>query len=124
MLYPIWRRLGLVYSGSIVYLLNQSHNTTCYEPFFLLYGRDAVLPVETEVLSYPSEPVDTISLQEFVKRRMEQIIGNLHEARNQAQDRIEKSQSKQKLQYQDKVTIETYNIGDLVLLYRSALEKT
>jgi len=82
------------------------------------------LPIETEVSTYPSEPADAIAHPEALMRRIENVIGDLNEARNQAQDRIAKSQSKQKLRHQDKASIETYNIGDLVLLYRSALEKT
>jgi transposase InsO family protein len=100
------------------------HSTTRHEPFFLLYGRDALLPIETEVHTYPAESASAISHQESLLRRMEQIVGDLLEARNQAQDRIAKSQSKQRLRHQDKAHIETYSIGDLVLMYRSALEKT
>ena len=55
---------------------------------------------------------------------MEKIIGDLNEARNQAQERIAKSQKKQQLRHDQAASLEHYNIGDLVLLYKSALEKT
>ena len=55
---------------------------------------------------------------------MESIIGDLEEAQIQAKERIAKSQQKQKARHDRKATLEHYSIGDLVLLYRSALEKT
>jgi Integrase zinc binding domain/Integrase core domain len=100
------------------------HSTTRHEPFFLLYGRDALLPVETTIHTYPSEPADSINPEESIVRRMENIIGNLEEARIQAQERIARSQQKQQVRHDKNATLETYSIGNLVLLYRSALEKT
>ena len=100
------------------------HNTTRHEPFFLLYGRDALLPIETNVHTYPSEPADAIELQESIIRRMESIIGDLEEARIQAQERIARSQKKQQSRHDETSVIEHYTIGDQVLVYRSALEKS
>ncbi|CAG8592328.1 6403_t:CDS:2, partial [Diversispora eburnea] len=86
--------------------------------FTFTSDQEVLLSIETEITTYPSETADTIDYQDSLLKKMEQVIEDLQEAKNQAQDRIAKSQSKQQLRYQVKTTIETYNIGGLVLLYR------
>jgi hypothetical protein len=82
------------------------------------------LPIEIKINTYPSELADVIEHQESIIWRMEVIIGDLEEARIQAQERIARSQKKQKERHDKIATIKHYNIGDQVLVYRSALEKS
>ncbi|CAG8611019.1 11566_t:CDS:2 [Cetraspora pellucida] len=100
------------------------HNTTRYEPFYLMYGRDALLPVETVVSTYPAEPVTEIDFQEQIFRRIETLLGNLALARQQARINTKNSQQKQKDYHDRRYRTETYQIGDKVLLHETSLESS
>ncbi|CAG8590661.1 9300_t:CDS:2 [Dentiscutata erythropus] len=58
--------------------------------------RDALLPIETIITSYPVEPTTEVELQDCLSWRINSILGNLEIARTQAQDNIEKVQNKQR----------------------------
>ncbi|CAG8789913.1 4842_t:CDS:1, partial [Acaulospora morrowiae] len=42
------------------------HETTQHEPFYLMYGRNATLPIELSIPIYPTEPLDEFELQEYL----------------------------------------------------------
>jgi hypothetical protein len=90
-------------------------NTTRYEPFYLTYGREAVLPIELEIPGYPSED-DRSSFEELYFWRLNHLIGKLTDDRQQAQQNIMKAQEKQKIRYDQTIREHTYRIGDKVLL--------
>ena len=96
------------------------HETTRHEPFYLMYGREPVLPVEFSVTTIQAEIPET-DHQEDLLKRIHAITGKLAQEHIVAQDRIYKSQQKQKQRFDAKVKIIQYKIGDLVLLYQSKL---
>lgn len=55
-------------------------------------------------------------------RRTYQIIGRLQEDRRIAQDNIRRSQDKQKLRHDRKLKIRSFEVEDLVLLYKSKIK--
>ncbi|CAG8473833.1 8042_t:CDS:2 [Gigaspora rosea] len=63
-------------------------------------------------------------LQDFLYRRVESMLGNLENVRNQAQENVKKAQNKQKAYHDNKYWIETYQIGDKVLLHETSLKIT
>jgi hypothetical protein len=100
------------------------HSTTHHEPFFLVYGRESVLPIELNIVTYPFEILNESQHEASVFRRIESIIGNLAEQRIQTVARVTKSQIYQKERHDKKFKIESYEIGDKVLLFHSQLDKS
>jgi hypothetical protein len=96
------------------------HNTTRHEPFYLMYGRDATLPIEFVVPTMQSELHQTKEQEDLLKR-IQHITGKVTEERLVTQDRIYKEQEKMKLRHDQQIKEVQYKIGDLVLLYRSEL---
>ena len=80
-------------------------------PFFLLYGRDPVLPTE-EALSPPRERgnVDVSSYREA-------LVTDLSEAWKLAQAQTKKAQRKQKANYDRTAKEPPLRVGDRVFLY-------
>jgi hypothetical protein len=92
------------------------HNTTKKTPFYMVYGREAILPME-----------ETENGEDFgnksIMRRIYELI-NLVEERREALKNIEKSQEGQKRRHDGKVKSETkFSIGEKVLLKDAAKEK-
>ena len=46
-----------------------------HEPFFFVYGRDALLPMETVISTYPNEPITEKGLQDQIMNRIEVSLG-------------------------------------------------
>ena len=87
--------------------------STKITPFYLVYGRKTVLPMDKEEKK--------ISLAE----RIQEIVERLPKIRYQAKEEIKKSQTKQKKYHDQKYKMkEKYEIGDKVLYYNAAKEKT
>src|SRR5215212_6927667 len=92
------------------------HGTTKKTPFFMTYGREAVLPTEGFENGNTNEEDDII-------QRTYEII-KLADERSKALENIEKSQSKQKERHDKRIQEETkLRIGDKVLLKDAAKEK-
>jgi len=87
-----------------------STNTT---PFYLVYGREARLPID---LVYAS---DEISSPETVYKRIVQMLDQLQPARDRAAQNIQRAQDRQKKSYDQRVRPVTFDIGDKVLRYNS-----
>jgi hypothetical protein len=97
----------------------QNH-TTKYTPFKLLYGREAVLPLDLQQANHvdDNEPIES-----QLQRHIDFITKDFQDIQLNAQQNIGKAQQKQK-QYHDKgIRIEKFHIGDKVLLYESAKAK-
>ena len=92
-------------------------STTKQEPFYLVYGRQAILPIQTNYETYSNNP--NLDFQEQILRRTYELINNLPEQRRKAKINIEQSQRKQKDRYDAKITPQNYYIGDKVLLYKN-----
>src|SRR6266487_4452666 len=93
------------------------HATTKRTPFFMTYGREAILPID-EI-----EIQENISEKESILKRTYDII-NLTEEREKARSNIRKSQEKQKERYDNRIGEEIIlKIGDKVLLKDAAKEK-
>ena len=91
-------------------------NTTRYEPFYLTYGRDAVLPIDLQLPVYTPEPINDQNVDEQYLQRISQLIGPVHDDRQKAQLNIEKAQEKQIRLHERKISNYDYRIGDKVLL--------
>ena len=92
------------------------HNTTKRTPFFMVYGREATLPLNDK------DQNEEVSEKESLLKRIYEII-NLKEERNEVLDTIGKSQEKQKKRHDEKIVEDKFEIGDKVLLKDSAKEK-
>ncbi|CAG8565227.1 10786_t:CDS:2 [Dentiscutata erythropus] len=60
--------------------LVERFNRTLCELFFLVYNRDAILPVETVVITYPAEPTTEAETQNYLFRKIESVLENLENA--------------------------------------------
>ena len=89
------------------------HSTTKIEPFYLVYGRNAKLPVDDQEDSSSN-----------VLDRIRQLVDNVPQIRIQTKERIKQAQIRQKQVHDDKLRKPvTYQIGDKVLYYNAAKEK-
>ncbi len=84
-------------------------------PFFLLFGKDC--RSFSPNLTAPSKYIIDIDAYKY------QMQLNLHRAREQAKQELITAQSKQKLNYDKRVKLKQFEIGDLVLLFNPVLEE-
>jgi Integrase zinc binding domain/Integrase core domain len=94
-------------------------STTKQTPFFLTYGRQAVMPVQLEIQSYPEELFKEEQIEEILQRRMYDLIGTLVDTKLIAKENIQASQQLQKERHDRKIKNEQLQEEDLVLEYRS-----
>ena len=91
------------------------HSTTKIEPFFLVYGRSARLPVDG------SEDADSFSQND----RLRKLIDDVPHIRSKAHDTITKAQTKQKKFHDDHIRKpHGFQIGDKVLYFKVALDQS
>jgi len=95
------------------------HSTTKMTPFKLMYGREAVLPVDDLRLSI----IDIDNTRDLMNRIYD-ISNTLEDVRKEALNNIERFQTKQKERFDAKLKkSKIFKIGDKVLLKDSAKEK-
>ena len=98
------------------------HSTTRHEPFYLVYGREATLPVDFAVTTAQAQLADTDPQQDLLNRICH-LTGQFENVKIKAQDNVAKSQQRQKDWHDKQLSVvQRYKIGDLVLLYRSELK--
>ena len=87
------------------------HSTTKQTPFYMMYGREALLPID-EIEDFPEAKEDIE--QEILERRSELI--KLEKKREEVKEIIEDFQSKRKEKYDQKVKHVQFQEDDEVLL--------
>jgi transposase InsO family protein len=91
-------------------------STTKIDPFYLVYGRSAKLPVDFETVDQ-DEPVTPNN----ICSRLTNLIDDLPQIRKKAQQQIVQSQNKQKQRHDLKLKKEVqFSIGNKVLYYLAA----
>ena len=93
------------------------HSTTKHTPFYMLYGREAILPIDEM-----DEDLTQGNIEEGILKRIYEII-NLEEKHEEVLGIIERSQDKQKERHDKKIKEVRFLIGNEVLLKDAAKEK-
>ncbi|GES74949.1 DDE-type integrase/transposase/recombinase [Rhizophagus clarus] len=110
-----------LYLSSVLFAYRtKCHSITRHEPFYLMYGHDAVLPIEFAVSTMQSKCAEE-NPQDDLLNRIHTLTGKVVIDRLETQDNICKAQQKQKKQHDEDLHIMQYKIGDLVLPYQSQL---
>ena len=103
--------------GALIHAYNATkHSATGVSPFFLMYGREARLPIDA-VLGVEDEAEETNHL-----RYIEEMKDNLKEAFRIASEGTQKSQAEQQKHYNSKVRGGTISVGDTVLVKHLAFD--
>lgn len=97
------------------------HSSTKFSPFYLTYGREATLPVEMLVETYPIEDFGEDQFQSIVVARTLKLTHDLFEARIKARENIRKTQLYQKWHHDQQHPLQTYEVGEKVLKYNAKL---
>jgi hypothetical protein len=98
---------------------NKKHNSTKIKPFYLMYGREAKIPLDTEI--HTTTRIGKTTIEE----RLEYLLEELPKIRQKAKLQNDKTQEKQK-EYHDKQIKrkqDNFKIGEKVLYYNAAKEK-
>jgi hypothetical protein len=89
--------------------------STGFSPFYLVYGREARQPIDLEY------PASILEREETISERVVTIINKLEVAREMAATNIAKAQARQKRNYDKRITPHQFEIGDKVLMDKTAL---
>ena len=91
------------------------HASTNYTPFYLMYGREAVLPVQLELNGSQKEESKPCG-EDFVHKYAAQFEKDRANLFPKVDLNIKKAQVKQKSHYDQRHASAKYHLGDLVLL--------
>ncbi|GBG77846.1 hypothetical protein CBR_g25777 [Chara braunii] len=101
--------------------------STGYPPYTLWFGRHCLLPIEFHVDSWTTvDWAEEISREELLAARTRQIAYGLEENLMTAADRlaVKRDKGKERWDKNDRIRKERVSVGDMVLLYDAALERT
>ena len=93
------------------------HKTTGRTPFYLVYGREATLPLDLKIPSKINDNNENPMLE-----RLYHLIVELEDERQYVLQQIEKEQQKQKERYDHQGISEKLKIGNQVLVERTWLK--
>ena len=103
------RKLCFAYNTSV-------HSTTGYSPFFLMFGRQATIPVD---LMYNLNQGQEKELPDYVH----QLREGLKEAYALVRNRCESEHQRQKAIHDRKVHVKPFGIGNMVWLFSPAVPR-
>jgi hypothetical protein len=89
------------------------HGTTMVTPFELVYGQEAVLPVEICLQNLRVTRQDSLSAKEYHELMMDKI-DDIPESRLKALEEIEREKVKIAKAYNKRVVEKLFQVGDLV----------
>jgi hypothetical protein len=106
-----------LFIAPILFAYRTSKNSlTKIEPFYLVYGQSAKLLIDFDNNAYPNS--------ETLLQRINHLINNVPQIREEAHAQINRSQQKQKDQHDGKLKKNiSYQIGDKVLYYDAVKER-
>ena len=107
-------------SSSLFAYRTKRYETTRHEPFYLMYGREAIIPTEMLTSTLQAQPIASDFRDELLNR-IQNIIGTFEDNKTKAQKNIEQSQLKQKNRHDKNLKEAQFKRVDLVLLYKSNL---
>ena len=108
-----------LYLSSVLFAYRtKRHNTTRHEPFYLMYGRNAILPIEFAIETVQVE-CSNQSWQDDLLGRIHTLTGKVIGDRLETQDVIHQAQQRQIQRHNEDLHEVIFKIGDLVLLYQS-----
>ena len=94
----------------------KTHTTTRFEPFNLVYGRAARLPIELQIPAQP--PSSETSGEDTLLHRIYAVINELPPIWKKAREYIKNAQEVYKQRHDDTITrMHTFQIGDQVWLH-------
>lgn len=91
-----------------------SQASTGYSPFYLMYGREARLPID---LTFQNGPRQDVPLSDYAR----QLQFNLNQAYNLVRSKLGDVQCRQKALYDQKVHGKPFSKGDLVWLHSTVV---
>ena len=103
------RKVCMAYNSSV-------HPSTGFSPFFLMFGREAKLPVD---LMYGSNPVDERTPSEYVQ----QLKTSLHDAYALVREHCKSEHKRQKAIFDEKIHGKPFDLGDNVWLHSPAIPR-
>ncbi|XP_074377084.1 uncharacterized protein LOC141718606 [Apium graveolens] len=105
----------------MLWAYRESAQTSIREtPFKLAYKTEAMLPIEVESPSHRAINFDEIANEEGLRKNIDLI----DEVRDQAVARMEKYKEKTKEHFSKKSRVKNFQVGDLVLRDKEALDPT
>jgi hypothetical protein len=109
---------GLVDFVTFAYNTSRQESTG-FSPFYLLYGREAVLPVDVALGNNP----EMDNGEDGSSACIRQLTSELPTIRDEVKRRLAQIQYKQKTRYERRRRSVNFAVGDLVLIYRPIRKK-
>ena len=99
------------------YRTTPAENSVGFSPFFLLYGREARLPLDVTLTS------DCNYAEQNLREHIHHLISQLEIVRKISQRHAEQNQTKMKERFDESTTDVPYQVGDSVWVYIPALQQ-